>query len=727
MSQIEKTSQMALHGNNSIYSFEHRDKTKNSIGRKTLVMKKIRVLVIINLIIILFTNSIFANDYSTVQDGDLMLPSTWSGGVVPVSFEGTGKKEATITINNHVYYNNDFSVPQNCTFTVNPGAVFITHSFTIIGNNKTLIVNGTVICNGTIKISTSSFSGDGTVIAANIDGDVPSEMAGISGANFWNGAVSNDWTNTQNWSAGTVPSSTDWASIDISPANWPVISTSELIRGITIGPDQQLTITSGGSLQMDTIYVYGNLFIQSDASGTGNVYADNANGNGGNVEVQRYMDDNKWHIISSPVRESIADFVTDNSALIRDNGTYQAFGPYDEMLDDWSLYFLGPQSDNFVKGKGYILSTLTGSTITFKGENINTGPFTVNVQASNYGWNAIGNPYPSSLQVTGTNSFLETNAASLAPGYEGLYVWDPSVGGTGDYVVIADAGYSFAPNGESQLDQDKIAVGQGFMVKVAAVETLNFNSFMQRLNSATSFKSTEVQSPALRLTIQSGNLTNSTIVGFKKNMTVGLDSGNDLGKLKGNPDIALYTQLIDRTSDIDFAIQSLPYQSFELRNIPVGLDLKDGGEATFTLETVNFPEGAQVYLEDRESHTHTQLNLKNAAYSVTLPSMSGYGRFNLIVTNFTANNITTSSSTRHFNQPEFNVFTHDKIIFVNGPADKDTHFALYGIDGKLWYQNRAEVSNQNRIDATTFPAGIYLVRIDRHGKPQTCKVIVSNR
>lgn len=688
-------------------------------------MKKIFMLVTTNVVIMLFANITFATDYITINDGDAASPSTWSGGIVPESFGGSGKKESTITINHNVFYNADYSIPNNCTFTINSDATLVIGNFTLIGNNKILILNGTLICDGIFHESTTGISGNGTLVASEINGTIPVGITDINGTNFWNGATDNDWSNPNNWSLGAKPSSDKWAAIGISPTNWPVIGQSELVKGLTIAHDQQLIIASRGSLKMDTIYTYGNLYIQLDTAGTGNVYTNYAKSSSGNVEIQRYMPDNKWHIISSPVNESLEDFYADNSGLIRNNGTYQAFGPYDETLDDWSLYLIGAQSDSIKAGKGYILSTQANSTITFKGKNLNAGPVNKNVSADNYGWNALGNPYLSSLQITGANSFLETNAPLLASGYEGLYVWDPSAGGTGDYVVIADAGYSFAPGGEDQLNQDKIAVGQGFMVKVATAENLVFNSFMERLNTGTLLKSTVTQAPALRLTIQSGDLVNRTIVGFKKNMTPGLDSGNDLGKLKGNPDIALYTQLVDRSSDIDFAIQTLPYKSFELRNIPVGLDLKNGGEATFTLETVNFPEGAQIYLEDRELNTLTQLNIENAAYSVLLPSMSGYGRFNLIVTNFTTNATTTSA--RDINQPEFNVFVRDKLIFVYGPADKDTRFAIYSIDGKMWYQNRAEVSNQNKIDATAFPSGIYLVRINRQGKTQTCKVIVSNR
>ncbi len=400
-------------------------------------MKKIFMLVSTNVVLMLFTNLTFATDYFTINDGDAASPSTWSGGAVPTAFGGSGKKESTITINNKIFYNADFSVPNNCLFTVASGAIMSIYNFTLIGNNKSLVNDGILICDGTFDVS-ANLTGNGKVFATNIQAAVPSTMNSINGVNFWDGSTSEDWSDPGNWSLGTTPSTTDWASIGILHPNWPVVSSSELIRGILIGPDQQLTIASNGSLQMDSIYTYGNLYIQSDATGTGNLYADQKYGSNGNVEVQRYLADNKWHIISPPVSESLGNFYNDNSGAIRDNGTYQAFGPYDESINNWSLYNSGSQPGNFETGKGYIISTQAGSTLTFKGQNIIAGPVTKSVTVDSFGWNAIGNPYTSALQITGTNSFLETNSSLLATGYECIYIWDPTAGGTGDYVIIAD-------------------------------------------------------------------------------------------------------------------------------------------------------------------------------------------------------------------------------------------------------------------------------------------------
>jgi len=103
-----------------------------------------------------------------------------------------------------------------------------------------------------------------------------------------------------------------------------------------------------------------------------------------------------------------------------------------------------------------------------------------------------------------------------------------------------------------------------------------------------------------------------------------------------------------------------------------------------------------------------------------VPNLKGYGRFNLYFTNST-----TAIDTKLTAQPKFNVFTRNKLIFVNGPTDRDTRLSVYGIDGKMWYQNRAEATNQNSIDASGFAAGIYLIKIDKQSGSQTLKVIIT--
>lgn len=85
------------------------------------------------------------------------------------------------------------------------------------------------------------------------------------------------------------------------------------------------------------------------------------------------------------------------------------------------------------------------------------------------GNNLVGIPYTSFLNVTSTahatNNFLTVNAALLDDDFEAIYIWDETSGYDGtnqDYKVISNAMVS----GYTAIDQDYIAPGQAFMIKV---------------------------------------------------------------------------------------------------------------------------------------------------------------------------------------------------------------------------------------------------------------------
>jgi hypothetical protein len=232
------------------------------------------------------------------------------------------------------------------------------------------------------------------------------------------------------------------------------------------------------------------------------------------------------------------------------------------------------------------------------------------------------------------------------------------------------------------------------------------------------FKSSEIPWPTIKLIAQAENLSNVTTINFNSAMTRGLDPGYDGGKLKGNPNIALYTRLIE-DNGIDFAIQALPEITTEAVRIPVGIDFVPGGEISFMVETTSFPVDAQVYFEDVQAKTTTLLNAEDAKYTVTLPAETkGAGRFNLLVTK-------SATGIKTVTENLFNVYTNGNTITINGPATSDTEFSLYSIDGKQWISRRAGSMNQNTIDASAFPAGVYMLKIGHEGTRMAKKLVLT--
>jgi|GEM_PF-3359711 len=720
----------------------------------TKIYKKLKTTIFI-VGLMLTAGTAFAQ-YVSVQSGLASDPTTWGGTVntdVPPLFGGTGTAaNITISDGDTVRYISGFTLGTATSLTVETGGILVIEGDVQTNNNGASIninglmvtiglhtkkgpvaVNdpGKLIVVGQLDIDANGpLSGDGEVYAVTLANGSQQPAATIQlllAFKNWTGTTSDAWETATNWSPVGVPLSSERVLIDPLATTMPLLSSTTTIKSMVINSGQSLAIASNGALSVDSFLINeGTITLKSTAANaTGNLFVGKSYSGAGIVNVERYLPSTqKWHVTASPVvQDNSQSFVTRNGGSLRNNGTNWAFGKYDTSSDSWSLYTLVPPSEELLAGQGYITSISATGTVDFSGSGINVGDISVPVSSAGFGWNALGNPYTTSILASGVNSFLAVNSASLDAGFEGLYIWDPEVP---DYVVIAEGTYTFpAPGGETELTQTEISVGQGFIVKVAADGNLNFNSGMQTVAPATTFKSAQVQAPAMRLSIASGELINRTVIGYKPGMSDGWDKGYDLGKLKGNANIALYSKMVDGSSDLDLTVQSLEDVTFEKQIIPVGLDLGIAAEATFTLETVNFPEEAKVYLEDAELGIRTLLNEEGAEYKVELPALNGSDRFNLVVENFKSGQITTGIEPEVENL--INVYSgHGKII-INGPVSREAQFAVYGIDGRMMVKTMAANLNRNEIDTSGFPSGIYLVRIEDTGKLQTKKVIVNNR
>ncbi len=535
----------------------------------------------------------------------------------------------------------------------------------------------------------------------------------VVNANTWLGN-STDWADASNWCGGIPTSSTD-VLIPSGLSNFPVISSS------TTAECKNLILELNASLT-----------IASDASATGSLKINGSATINGTVNVKRWIPSgDDWHMISSPLtgnKMGNPGFASLNNLEV-DNITSPTdydLAPYDEELDTWSGYIgYNNGTSTFATAKGYAMrrfeDTPAGA-VTFSGTGINAGDIlNVPVQKKKYGWNALGNPYTTALAIkgSGTASFLDHNKSKLDQNFGGVYIWDYS---TNDYVVITQTPFSATPpGGESQLSQSNIAVGQGFIVKAENNGTVDFLTTMQVAAPTTLFKSAEIEWPVARLNVVAGDMQNNTIVAFNTEMTNGLDPTYDVGKFKGNPNLALYTKLVDGSSNVDFAVQALPDVTTEEILIPVGLDFPAGGEISFAVDlSSGFSADTKVYLEDTHNQTLTQLNLEDAIYSTTVAQgTAGSGRFNLVFEKYSATGIVNPAA-----ENKFKVYNSNNTVYINGPANAETSFALYSIDGKIWTSRRAENMNQNSIDASAFPAGIYLLRINHKGFRQTEKLVI---
>ena len=100
---------------------------------------------------------------------------------------------------------------------------------------------------------------------------------------------------------------------------------------------------------------------------------------------------------------------------------------------------------------------------------------------------------------------------------------------------------------------------------------------------------------------------NDILIGFLEGKTKGLDPSYDVAKVKGNPNIALYSYLIEDYNNQEFAHQALPAFEEDYA-VKIGLDAWIAGAyALRTKEMQNIPEHIEIELLDKETGIRTNM------------------------------------------------------------------------------------------------------------------------
>lgn len=499
----------------------------------------------------------------------------------------------------------------------------------------------------------------------------------------------------------------------VSMANLTINSGASL----TIPPTSCLTVT--GTLANAAT---GGVVIQSDGTnGTGSLIAV-ASSSSGTAFVQRWMSAGSWHLISSPVVQTVSDFLTANNNIATKSPSSRGMMDYNPATNSWNTLFTdGSGNGSLGAGRGFSLR-LAGLT---PGTNDAAVTFTGALQAGTQSitglsaglWNCIGNPYSSAIGINNlsssgaTNNFIAVNAANLDPNYGAIYVWnnlDANNGQTGHYTVISN----LSPH-EASFD---VQQGQAFMVLMNAGKTsVSFTPQMQFHSSALPLKSAQIPWPMIKLVTSVSGQTSSTLIAFNSRMTKGLDPTYDAGLLKGGADLLVYTKLV-QDNGIPFAIQALPDNDFTNMVIPVGLDFKTGGEVTFSSENLNLPSDCKVILEDKLTKTFTDLS--KGVYKVTLAANTSImDRFQLHTADPVLDKITEKLTAYAIRNTE---------IRVIGDVSKEAIATLYDIHGRVVVVKQLEEAGTNTIPLPGLKTGIYMLSVKDNGSNKGFKIMIKD-
>lgn len=364
-----------------------------------------------------------------------------------------------------------------------------------------------------------------------------------------------------------------------------------------------------------------------------------------------------------------------------------------------------PSTTTFTNGKGYLIRTPDNHSSTiptvyngaFTGTP-NNGDITIGLTYENNekSYNAIGNPYPSPINVS---EFIDANINNI----EGtLWFWrktnDPT---KSSYTTLTKLAYvaNAAPGGENDFAVDPRGVlntGQGFIVKAKNNGTILFKNSMRKANSTDQFfrmandneAETEAVSNASRIWL---NVTSATdafsqiVIGYTPEATTGIDNGID-GRSLVDGGINLYSVAEDQL----LAIQGRP--EFTAQDaVAVGFKTNTAGTFEFTLDHVDglFLGEQAIYVKD--NMTGTVHNLKESNYSFTSETGTFNERFEIVYQNEALSVDVPVVSTK-----DVVMYSQNSSVTVKSPETIKS-VVVYDMLGKVIYYN----NNVNTSEFTT--------------------------
>ena len=458
------------------------------------------------------------------------------------------------------------------------------------------------------------------------------------------------WKTASSWDKGHLPNTSNSEIIIASNPSTPMILDTNFTThlNVTINTGSALTINSGKTLKIDSA----NFLIKSNSSGTGSLIQNGTlTGTNINIQVQKYIYGNEWHILSIPV--------TSATASVFDAANNNGDSIYVKYLVSNIWNWIYSVSTALSPYQGYFLWADTiyfhhpSPTLNFTG-TINSANQTIStIGGSN--WQMIGNSYTSAIDWSTVTS--RTNAVGSA-----YYCWSPDAG------TYATSDGTINVNGATK----NIPAMQGFFIKSLNTNGISLSSANKVHNAQTFFKSSNDINDLIRLTASIGSRFDETVIAFDQNSTNNYDIANDVTKLMANDSVVpeIYTiasaedLVINRFGTYPYAV---PFNVNLLKNV-------DNNIITITASDFsNFDSGASIILEDVLLNTTQDLRL-NPVYNFTASLGNNSGRFILHFANPTY-------GVNELTKKNVSIYSYDKDVYIN-TNDNVKEISIYNIIGQ---------------------------------------------
>jgi hypothetical protein len=417
--------------------------------------------------------------------------------------------------------------------------------------------------------------------------------------------------------------------------------------------------------------------------------------NSGNVKVKRQssllkrLDYTLW---SSPVNGSQTLLQFSPATLTNRFNTYNSLT---------NLYTsVPPSTTTFAESKGYLIRTPNNHPLTptiweanFEG-NPNNGNKSFALQT---GYNAVGNPFPSRLNIY---DFIDQN-----PSIDGtLYFWRKTNDNTQtSYATVTKLAYTannalggntglgfFNVNDEANW---AINIGQGFLVNSTSTVNLSFNNGMRRSSNLNQFfrnSNSQIETSLYWLNLSNtSGLFSQMAIGHTNEATLDVDRGID-GK---NINSEFYlTSLIGVE---EYSIQGRP--DFQITDkIPLSYKVNTSGQYSIAINNATgiFATGNQeIFIKDNTTQTISSLN--NGAFTFNTDAGTFSNRFELVYQDNTLTNIEVNS-----NKNNLLVYKDKNDIVINSNQTIEK-VKVYDLKGRILKEVLTKNDTNLRVNMST--------------------------
>ena len=660
--------------------------------------------------------------------GTLSISTTFS----PFSYSGGSSTNASGA--SAIYNINGSLTTSNCNFTPSTAGVAPTIN---VGSSGSITVSGTADFSSTTVSGyigntpsttggTFTLASGGTISLSNANGLNPTDGPIRTSTRSFNTAAKYSYVGSVAQVTGSdLPATVN--TLTIGNAAGVTLSSNVTTTTLTNNASSILNVPAAKQLTVNTTLANnGTINLLSDASGTATILTPTIITGSGTATVQQYLSSSRNWYMSSPVSGATGLPTVDSGSLI-----FYSYPENDANQSASGAYWNTVSSGTMAVGTGYIVKPSVASTITFSGTSLNTGDKTIsgltNSTTNNplkHGFNLIGNPYPSYLNVLPAlngNSNLETTVwyrtrdTNTTP----LYHFE---------TVNATTGVGTNASGTGRVS-GYIPPMQAFWARTdldnQSITLLNSNrSHSKNDVSMTDFPNTpttSLKTPStkqssyslLGLNISNGSYGDETIVMFDPAASNGLDA-YDSGKMSNsNINIPELFTVVGGSQLAINGMNNIPYDT----EIPLGFTT--GLAGTFTIKASqinNFDSSTSIYLKDNDDLLNTPVQLNSdAVYSFSSAvTTNNTSRFALI---FKAPSIATSLNPMDNSNVWISTNANNQIV-VNGGNSVEVYNA---VGQKLAVKN---LTTTTTVLETPLQSGVYFVAVGNGAKSLTRKVII---